>query len=168
MCIIHFQTARAARENTTRRVKLENGTPYVVPCYSSAFEISTTFWRRHIAPMEIDSMFDPTGLKEIGNLASWTVSTSKPGCGVEELRDEDTNLFWQYVVLVCLCALLCTNIYKDPMVLNHIISTYTSLASSRFLQYASTSTLKPTNHIHLLESLFSLVPVTMIWYLFRL
>ncbi|KAI9820540.1 MAG: anaphase promoting complex subunit doc1 [Thelocarpon impressellum] len=39
--------------------------------------------------------FDPTDLKEIGNLASWTVSTSKPGCGVEALRDEDPNLFWQ-------------------------------------------------------------------------
>ncbi|RVD87445.1 uncharacterized protein DFL_001680 [Arthrobotrys flagrans] len=35
------------------------------------------------------------GLKEIGHLASWTVSTSKPGCGVAELRSEDTNLFWQ-------------------------------------------------------------------------
>jgi anaphase-promoting complex subunit 10 len=35
------------------------------------------------------------GLKEIGNLASWTVSTAKPGCGVEQLRDEDTNLYWQ-------------------------------------------------------------------------
>ncbi|KAF8476076.1 anaphase-promoting complex, subunit 10-domain-containing protein [Kalaharituber pfeilii] len=34
-------------------------------------------------------------LKEIGNLASWTVSTAKPGCGVAELRSEDTNLFWQ-------------------------------------------------------------------------
>jgi hypothetical protein len=42
-------------------------------------------------------VFDPAalGLKEIGNLASWTVSSSKPGCGVEALRDEDTNLFWQ-------------------------------------------------------------------------
>jgi len=48
-------------------------------------------------PMDIDPAFDPAelGLKEIGNLASWTVSSCKPGCGVEELRDEDTNLFWQ-------------------------------------------------------------------------
>ena len=36
-----------------------------------------------------------TGLKEIGNLASWTVSTAKPGNGIEQLRDEDTTLFWQ-------------------------------------------------------------------------
>lgn len=48
-------------------------------------------------PMDIDPTFDPAdlGLKEIGNLASWTVSSCKPGCGVEELRDEDTGLFWQ-------------------------------------------------------------------------
>ncbi|KAI0997109.1 hypothetical protein K3495_g11079 [Podosphaera aphanis] len=41
--------------------------------------------------------FDPSalGLKEIGNLASWTVSSCKPGCDVEALRNEDTNLFWQ-------------------------------------------------------------------------
>jgi hypothetical protein len=48
-------------------------------------------------PMEIDAQFDPEalGLKEIGNLASWTVSTFKPGCGVEALRDDDMGLFWQ-------------------------------------------------------------------------
>jgi anaphase-promoting complex subunit 10 len=54
------------------------------------------FLRRPV-PMEIDASFDPSalGLKEIGNLASWTVSSCKPGCGVEALRDEDTGLFWQ-------------------------------------------------------------------------
>jgi anaphase-promoting complex subunit 10 len=48
-------------------------------------------------PMDVDPepKFDATGLKEIGNLASWTVSTYKPGCGVEALRDDDTDLFWQ-------------------------------------------------------------------------
>jgi len=53
--------------------------------------------RDDTVPMEIDAPFDPTalGLKEIGNLASWTVSSCKPGCGVEALRDEDTGLFWQ-------------------------------------------------------------------------
>lgn len=47
------------------------------------------------AAMDVDPPLDLTGLKEIGNLASWTVSTYKPGCGIEALRDEDTNLFWQ-------------------------------------------------------------------------
>ena len=39
------------------------------------------------------------GLKEISNLASFTVSSYKPGCGVKELRDDDVNQFWQYVTL---------------------------------------------------------------------
>ncbi|KAK6824734.1 hypothetical protein PG987_012228 [Apiospora arundinis] len=41
--------------------------------------------------------FNPSavGLKEISNLASFTVSSYKPGCGVKELRDDDINLFWQ-------------------------------------------------------------------------
>ena len=49
--------------------------------------------------MDLDPAFDPDALgwKEIGNLASWTVSTCKPGCGVEALRDDDTSLFWQHV-----------------------------------------------------------------------
>jgi hypothetical protein len=50
-------------------------------------------------PMDVDPPFDATalGLKEIGNLASWTVSSCKPGCGVEALRDEDIGQFWQCV-----------------------------------------------------------------------
>ena len=40
------------------------------------------------------------GLKEISNLASFTVSSYKPGCGVKELRDDDVNQFWQYVIHV--------------------------------------------------------------------
>lgn len=59
-------------------------------------ELVTNLTRGKV-PMEIDSPFDPTvmGLKEIGNLASWTVSSCKPGCGVDALRDDDTGLFWQ-------------------------------------------------------------------------
>ncbi|RFU31920.1 hypothetical protein B7463_g4432, partial [Scytalidium lignicola] len=50
-----------------------------------------------IEVMDIDPPFNAAalGLKEIGNLASWTVSSCKPGCGVEALRDENTDLFWQ-------------------------------------------------------------------------
>lgn len=39
--------------------------------------------------------FPPPGLKEISSLASWTVSTAKPGNGVAALRSPDTSLFWQ-------------------------------------------------------------------------
>ncbi len=39
--------------------------------------------------------FPPLGLKEISSLASWTVSTAKPGSGVSALRSPDTTLFWQ-------------------------------------------------------------------------
>ncbi|KAI1078524.1 anaphase-promoting complex, subunit 10-domain-containing protein [Whalleya microplaca] len=46
---------------------------------------------------EDEPPFDPSavGLKEISNLASFTVSSYKPGCGVKELRDDDVNQFWQ-------------------------------------------------------------------------
>ncbi|KAI1206170.1 anaphase-promoting complex, subunit 10-domain-containing protein [Annulohypoxylon truncatum] len=46
---------------------------------------------------EEDAPFDASavGLKEISNLASFTVSSYKPGCGVKELRDDDVNQFWQ-------------------------------------------------------------------------
>ncbi|OQN97655.1 hypothetical protein B0A48_16519 [Cryoendolithus antarcticus] len=37
----------------------------------------------------------PPGLKEISSLASWTVTTAKPGNGVAALRNPDLNQFWQ-------------------------------------------------------------------------
>ncbi|KAK1077825.1 hypothetical protein LTR33_007755 [Friedmanniomyces endolithicus] len=40
-------------------------------------------------------VFPPPGLKEISSLASWTVSTAKPGNGVAALRSPDPAHFWQ-------------------------------------------------------------------------
>jgi anaphase-promoting complex subunit 10 len=42
-----------------------------------------------------DDNVPPPGLKEISSLASWTVSTAKPGNGVAALRSPDLNHFWQ-------------------------------------------------------------------------
>jgi anaphase-promoting complex subunit 10 len=39
--------------------------------------------------------FLPPGLKEISSLASWTVTTAKPGSGVAALRSPDLNQYWQ-------------------------------------------------------------------------
>lgn len=44
---------------------------------------------------EEDEPFPPPGLKEISSLASWTVSTAKPGNGVLALRSADVAQFWQ-------------------------------------------------------------------------
>ena len=33
--------------------------------------------------------------REIGDLAIWTLSSAKPGNGVEQLRDKETKTFWQ-------------------------------------------------------------------------
>jgi anaphase-promoting complex subunit 10 len=35
------------------------------------------------------------GLKEISNLGKFTVSSSKQGNGVDELRSDDLRLYWQ-------------------------------------------------------------------------
>lgn len=37
----------------------------------------------------------PSDLREISSLASWTVSTHKPGCGVAALRNPDHTQYWQ-------------------------------------------------------------------------
>ncbi|KAG9566605.1 galactose-binding like protein, partial [Aureobasidium melanogenum] len=47
------------------------------------------------APSASGDPLPPRGLKEISSLASWTVSTSKPGCGVAALRHPSSSLFWQ-------------------------------------------------------------------------
>jgi anaphase-promoting complex subunit 10 len=33
--------------------------------------------------------------REIGDLAVWTLSSAKPGNGVEQLRDDSVSTFWQ-------------------------------------------------------------------------
>jgi anaphase-promoting complex subunit 10 len=46
---------------------------------------------------EMVPLIDPAamGLKEISNLGRFTVSSHKQGNGVEELRSDDLNLYWQ-------------------------------------------------------------------------
>ncbi|KAJ5226278.1 hypothetical protein N7468_007503 [Penicillium chermesinum] len=67
-----------------------------------------------VDPAELDEMMDdqleeddedmdrersesplPSNLREISSLASWTVSTSKPGCGVAALRNPSPMQYWQ-------------------------------------------------------------------------
>jgi hypothetical protein len=33
--------------------------------------------------------------REVGDLAVWTLSSAKPGNGVEQIRDDSTTTFWQ-------------------------------------------------------------------------
>ncbi|KAL6251556.1 hypothetical protein RBB50_001765 [Rhinocladiella similis] len=35
------------------------------------------------------------GLRDISSLATWTLSSSKPGCGLAQLRNPNPGLFWQ-------------------------------------------------------------------------
>ncbi|KAF7562401.1 hypothetical protein G7046_g1744 [Stylonectria norvegica] len=46
---------------------------------------------------EAAMLIDPAtaGLKEISNLGKFTVSSHKPGSGVEELKSDDLKMFWQ-------------------------------------------------------------------------
>ena len=38
---------------------------------------------------------DESELREIGKDAVWSLSTAKPGNGVEQLRDDNTETYWQ-------------------------------------------------------------------------
>ena len=37
----------------------------------------------------------PLGMREIGHEAVWSLSTAKPGNGVEQLRDNNSDTYWQ-------------------------------------------------------------------------
>lgn len=37
--------------------------------------------------------------REVGEQAVWSLSTAKPGNGVEQLRDDNTDTYWQCVSL---------------------------------------------------------------------
>ena len=46
-------------------------------------------------PASRNSAVVPPNFREISTLASWTVSSSKPGCSIPQLRHPSPNLFWQ-------------------------------------------------------------------------
>jgi anaphase-promoting complex subunit 10 len=41
---------------------------------------------------------DLTMLRELGDTAVWSVTSAKPGNGIEMLRDSDTETFWQCAI----------------------------------------------------------------------
>ncbi|KAI9764782.1 MAG: anaphase promoting complex subunit doc1 [Geoglossum simile] len=87
---------RPRRSQTPRETPIQTQDPPASPLSSSTEElINAPIDDEEGTSTEKPEEFSTAGLKEIGNLASWTVSTAKPGCGVEALRDEDVNLFWQ-------------------------------------------------------------------------
>ena len=49
--------------------------------------------------ISIMSMFQPdsipSDMREIGHEAVWSLSTAKPGNGVEQLRDNNSDTYWQ-------------------------------------------------------------------------
>ena len=47
------------------------------------------------SPTALNLAPPPPYLREISTLASWTVSSSKPGCSIPQLRDPSPSLFWQ-------------------------------------------------------------------------
>lgn len=53
---------------------------------------------------DAEVLLDPAsmGLKEISNLGKFTVSSHKPGNGVQELRSDDLKLYWQYGLSILL------------------------------------------------------------------
>jgi anaphase-promoting complex subunit 10 len=46
-------------------------------------------------PHTTASIDTSTSLREVGHLASWSVTSAKLGNGVDCLRDEKTDTFWQ-------------------------------------------------------------------------
>ena len=61
-------------------------TAYWKICASSIADVLST--ERSPSPL-------PSNLREISSLASWTVSTHKPGCGVAALRNPSPEQYWQ-------------------------------------------------------------------------
>ncbi|GAB5372267.1 hypothetical protein AAMO2058_001650400 [Amorphochlora amoebiformis] len=43
----------------------------------------------------VESKGEDSERREIGNEAAWTLSSAKPGNGVEQLRDDNIETFWQ-------------------------------------------------------------------------
>lgn len=49
-----------------------------------------------------DELVAGGGLVEIGREACWSLSSAKPGFGIEQLRDDNLDTYWQHVPLCTL------------------------------------------------------------------
>ena len=64
-------------------------------------EVFCGHWGLWVLVMEVrisdtlDEDKEGGSLREVGNEAVWTLSTAKPGNGVEQLRDENPETYWQ-------------------------------------------------------------------------
>lgn len=45
--------------------------------------------------------------QEVGEHAVWTLSSAKPGFGVEQLRDDNIDTYWQYAPFILYLLELC-------------------------------------------------------------
>jgi len=64
------------------------------------------------------SLYTDLNRPELSHVAKWTLSSHKYGFGVENLRDDNENTFWQYVPPSILREILITGLKE----LNHILS----------------------------------------------
>lgn len=45
-------------------------------------------------------------LEEIGHIGNWKVSSAKPGHGVDKLRDNRLDTYWQYAIFLIITTYL--------------------------------------------------------------
>lgn len=53
-------------------------------------------WRHSTLKMKNPSILKRKTKIELGKQAVWSLSTAKPGNGVQQLRDNRLDTFWQY------------------------------------------------------------------------
>lgn len=71
-------------------------------------------------------------LPDVGHLATWTVSSHKPGFDVNCLRDDDPETFWQLSVSIDCSVFFNTNGLSGAMALNLTISLSNSRKKSLY------------------------------------
>jgi anaphase-promoting complex subunit 10 len=64
---------------------MSSGTAVLAPAVAGA----------HVPAATISQTVDASQHKDISDLAVWTISTAKPGNGVEQLRDDNLETYWQ-------------------------------------------------------------------------
>jgi hypothetical protein len=81
-----------------------------------------------------DEILDKHRYKEIGNLASWTVSSEKAGFEIDTVRDDNLDTYWQYA---CASTLDTTADHTDQTDRSRITSMCT-FQSGSWLKYGYT------------------------------
>jgi anaphase-promoting complex subunit 10 len=95
----HITTGTRPRNTSASHNDGDDGEPDNSQASTRALTAASELGEAEASYLSVQQMAEEAhaleGLREIGSLATWTLSSCKPSCGLPQLRSPNTSLFWQ-------------------------------------------------------------------------